>query len=234
MTNSNLTRRFGALNMCTISLIAAFALSSSLASPASASVAIYTSASAFAAATSIQHTAGFEGLPYGVSHAPFAQDGIKFTALGIDFYVTSPGQALTQNPNTFPTSALSADGDENFRMELASGASFGAIGLDYATNRFGPPIVRLYSDLGAFMGAFTVPIAPDSVGFFGLISTTPIGYATSIVDRGFIEDTAIDNVRIGPVLAMGGVPEPATWAMMVMGFGAVGLGLRRRRGSLTA
>jgi len=29
-----------------------------------------------------------------------------------------------------------------------------------------------------------------------------------------------------------GVPEPATWAMMIIGFGAVGFSLRRRRNSL--
>lgn len=31
-----------------------------------------------------------------------------------------------------------------------------------------------------------------------------------------------------PVLSVAGVPEPSTWAMMIVGFGAVGLGLRRR------
>ncbi|HEV2044556.1 MAG TPA: PEPxxWA-CTERM sorting domain-containing protein, partial [Sphingomicrobium sp.] len=27
------------------------------------------------------------------------------------------------------------------------------------------------------------------------------------------------------------VPEPATWAMMLVGFGAIGIGMRRRRRS---
>lgn len=36
------------------------------------------------------------------------------------------------------------------------------------------------------------------------------------------------GVTFGPA-ATGGVPEPATWAMMLMGFGAIGAGLRRRR-----
>jgi len=31
-----------------------------------------------------------------------------------------------------------------------------------------------------------------------------------------------------------GVPEPATWALMILGFGAAGSGLRRRRGRLAA
>ncbi|HWJ59374.1 MAG TPA: PEPxxWA-CTERM sorting domain-containing protein [Sphingomicrobium sp.] len=30
------------------------------------------------------------------------------------------------------------------------------------------------------------------------------------------------------------VPEPATWAMMLIGFGAMGWSIRRRRGSLAA
>jgi len=38
----------------------------------------------------------------------------------------------------------------------------------------------------------------------------------------------LDNVSLtGPQAA--GVPEPATWAMMIMGFGAIG-GIMRRRG----
>lgn len=38
----------------------------------------------------------------------------------------------------------------------------------------------------------------------------------------------LDNVSIAPV-AGGGVPEPASWAMMLAGFGAMGLAMRRRR-----
>jgi hypothetical protein len=33
----------------------------------------------------------------------------------------------------------------------------------------------------------------------------------------------------GAILETGGVPEPATWAMMLLGFGAVGVGMRRNR-----
>jgi hypothetical protein len=34
--------------------------------------------------------------------------------------------------------------------------------------------------------------------------------------------------------AGGGVPEPATWAMMILGFGMIGAALRRRRVGNTA
>lgn len=37
-------------------------------------------------------------------------------------------------------------------------------------------------------------------------------------------DFAVDDLRFG-----GGVPEPATWAMMILGFGAAGAMIRRRR-----
>lgn len=36
---------------------------------------------------------------------------------------------------------------------------------------------------------------------------------------------ALDNISLNPAA----VPEPATWAMMLLGFGAIGFALRRRR-----
>lgn len=40
-------------------------------------------------------------------------------------------------------------------------------------------------------------------------------------------DVGLDNVSL--LSATGAVPEPATWAMMLMGFGLMGFGLRNRR-----
>ncbi|TCJ32191.1 PEP-CTERM sorting domain-containing protein [Parafrankia sp. BMG5.11] len=42
---------------------------------------------------------------------------------------------------------------------------------------------------------------------------------------GDVRQIRLDEVSAGP----GAVPEPATWAMMLFGFGAVGFGMRRRR-----
>jgi hypothetical protein len=198
---------------------------------ANAGVTVYTSASAFAAAVAIQHTATFESFPEARQSA-LTDDGINFTSAGaVDLYTTSAGEHLTQNTVTFPTRALSATGNEDFFIRLASGASFGAIGLDYATNRFGPPVLSLYGADNGLIGSFAIPQEPETLGFFGLISTTRIAYATSIVDRGIIEDTAIDNVRIGEG-AGAAVPEPASWALMIAGFGLAGAALRRRRTAL--
>ena len=42
----------------------------------------------------------------------------------------------------------------------------------------------------------------------------------------FLDAVSVNAVEVNPT---GAVPEPSTWAMMMMGFGAVGLGLRRRK-----
>jgi len=43
-------------------------------------------------------------------------------------------------------------------------------------------------------------------------------------------DSIIDNVLlVGPAGAVSGVPEPATWVMMLLGFGGIGLSMQRRR-----
>ncbi|WP_414902060.1 PEPxxWA-CTERM sorting domain-containing protein [Sphingomonas flavalba] len=50
-------------------------------------------------------------------------------------------------------------------------------------------------------------------------------------------DFAVDDVYLGTTSIVnpgpiGGVPEPATWAMMILGMGAVGGAMRRRKGNM--
>lgn len=55
------------------------------------------------------------------------------------------------------------------------------------------------------------------------------GFAlTNGTNNGFVSINAVSGASI-PVPAAAAVPEPATWAMMLAGFGMVGLGLRSRK-----
>ncbi|HEX2815778.1 MAG TPA: PEPxxWA-CTERM sorting domain-containing protein, partial [Phenylobacterium sp.] len=46
------------------------------------------------------------------------------------------------------------------------------------------------------------------------------------------KDFVVDRVYFAPTADVGGVPEPATWAMMLVGFGGLGACLRRRRAGM--
>ena len=74
--------------------------------------------------------------------------------------------------------------------------------------------------------------ATDSGSFgFTTYSTTAIATgASTILSFGFQQNPAffhLDNVSVSAV--NGAVPEPGTWAMMLVGFAGAGVALRRRR-----
>ncbi len=198
-------------------------------SSARAVVTPYTTQASFSAATTITNTATFELFNIGPRTSPLTDDDILLTKLAIDLYIVGAGGALTLNSVSFPTQSLSANGDENFDFRLASGATFDSIGIDYATNSYAAPVLSLYTPGNVLIGSFTVPLGHDTLGFFGSRSSTPIGYARSIVTNGSIEDSAVDNVRIGVNPAVAAVPEPAIWGLLLTGFGAVGIAARRRQ-----
>jgi hypothetical protein len=63
--------------------------------------------------------------------------------------------------------------------------------------------------------------------------------AVNVGDNFALDQNSVDNIGgrgttvvsnfDGPVAGVGGVPEPATWALMLSGFGGLGVILRRRR-----
>ena len=195
---------------------------------AQATVTPYTSHAAFAAHSTTTNLATFESFLEQSYFAPITDDGIKFTALPgghaiHTLYVAGAGN-LENAGAQFSSSSLTASGDENFLIQLADGATFTSIGFEVATNSFGAPTLFAYDSNNVLLGSAGVTAGTNSLGYIGLTSTSAIAYATFIVDRGWIEDTGIDNVAIG----MGSVPEPASWALMVGGFAMVGSAYRRR------
>ena len=71
----------------------------------------------------------------------------------------------------------------------------------------------------------------DQNGFYGFISTDVFDSVLMTAGSGpGIETYTLDNLHIG---SGGVVPEPATWALMIAGFGMVGLAARRRQSAHT-
>jgi hypothetical protein len=44
-----------------------------------------------------------------------------------------------------------------------------------------------------------------------------------------VKDGVVSTGNVGATLIPGGIPEPATWALMIVGMGGVGAALRTRR-----
>jgi len=63
-------------------------------------------------------------------------------------------------------------------------------------------------------------------GFQGSGSTSIASFNINI-NPGSIQD--VRQIRLDETTGVGAVPEPATWALMLFGFGAIGMSMRRRR-----
>jgi hypothetical protein len=132
-------------------------------------------------------------------------------------------------------------------IETYSDGPFGAFGPGYVfhqvTAAFSIPGFFSFNDeltlagggaTAAFLGqavAETSLVEPNSGG-----STAFLGYFQIDENSIFGVNSAYGYLRPESYsvaeVPSGGVPEPATWALMILGFGAAGAGLRRRKPAL--
>jgi hypothetical protein len=107
-----------------------------------------------------------------------------------------------------------------------------------ATNAFGlpGPVTVSYSGpvlgltLGSYFGSQTIAYIFNGITNFITIpgdgKTTFLGLDTGNTSGVSVTFLAVKELDI--VSFQSAAPEPATWAMMILGFGMVGIGLRRR------
>ncbi len=70
--------------------------------------------------------------------------------------------------------------------------------------------------------------------FFGIQATGGDLISSIAFDTNGIGVADLRQVRIGGVAMAAAVPEPGTWGLMLLGFGAVGYSMRRRRRTATS
>ena len=161
---------------------------------------------------------------------------------------------LPGNPDGVPDAYFNVNGD----IESGPvSATFGRSGLGVGT--FTDDFVFQIDQMGLGSGSITTILAGiansatdldfDMVTFSNGTTTFPV----LVADLGFQETGGLENIPImsGAVNvlsvtytsrgqgsyggnlsfapAVSAIPEPSTWAMMIIGFGAVGVALRRRR-----
>jgi len=155
---------------------------------------------------------------------------------GTDFAVlfTSPdGELLDGSANGQATVSASDDLLNSLTFALTGGATFAS-----ATFNLNPvpgnatgeatSVTITYTDPSGLAGTFT--INTNGQNFFGISGTA--GELFTSVTVNFAGDTGISDLRqlrLGGVAAA--VPEPGTWGMMLLGFGAAGVAIRRRKRS---
>jgi PEP-CTERM motif len=132
--------------------------------------------------------------------------------------VSPAGNSLLSQPNNQGPLAMFLAGNVansiTYTAGSASGGSYTVFGYDVAGNLTGSTLVNA----GSGYNVFTVNGIGNFAGLLFGANDDPAGLRF----MNFSYDT----------VASGAVPEPATWAMMIFGFGIVGFAMRRRSSSV--
>ncbi|WP_339691666.1 PEPxxWA-CTERM sorting domain-containing protein [uncultured Parasphingorhabdus sp.] len=199
---------------------------------------IFNDRTSFDSATGVNTIIDFEGCPggTGLSNNQSVSSGsgpcsgvaagITFTPEnGGNFYIAAAGQSSN------PTIALGTDFPLGGVMSISLDNPTDVFGADFFQNFGGgsqsganAPFIFYLFNGATLLDTINFDVASGGGSFFGVTSTNSFDRVELGQTNGF---AVIDNVAFGSLT--GAVPEPATWAFMIFGFGAIGGALRRQR-----
>ena len=173
-----------------------------------------------------------------VAYAP-AASAADFFPPSAEFQVFGdPTTGLETVSGSITRVGLSGTGTDNFIFRIGpatgNGIGLGSGSIITSFSITGPTSLQFTSvTFNNGVSTFVVPITALGTGAAATLSNIPIfsgNFNTLSVNW-----TATGNASYGGNLTFvpGGIPEPMTWAMMILGFAAVGFAMRRRNQEVT-
>ena len=100
---------------------------------------------------------------------------------------------------------------------------------DYAAAGGNPAYSKLSFNAYDGTNSLTESVTADNAPLGGLAPIPPGALGNSTLNLSLFQGAVRASSVTSGTVAIGAVPEPASWALMIVGFGAVGMGLRRHR-----
>lgn len=160
-------------------------------------------------------TMTFVGIPDGsLFQATYVEDGITAISPGGRFFGFPNAGELHLDQETFA--------DNNIYDFTFAGGAFDLVSLDVSSAGIGA-----LGNLTAYDGADNIINATVfSAGTLGTVTFTGFTGITRLRLVDTVQHFSIDNLVLN---ASNAIPEPASWALMIGGFGLVGAAVRMRR-----
>ncbi|MFN3370196.1 MAG: PEPxxWA-CTERM sorting domain-containing protein [Sphingomonadaceae bacterium] len=175
---------------------------------------------------------GFEGLPGGVSEAvPYTEMGITVSYVG-RAALWSESQAAEGARSWYPngggfgyTRVTFGGAIDAVQFAAGSGWATGAPALQWQLLLGGELVAEgVIEGLPIFAGFRTYGF---SESWFDEMRVQALNGPRDFNPGGF-DGLVLDNIAVGGRMIAPGIPEPATWAMLIAGFGLIGAVARRR------
>lgn len=154
-----------------------------------------------------------------------ANMGSTFEVLGTGAFASATGLTGVQNGALSFSTTVGATINQTvsnfFTFADGLGGAFNFTPLSVTT--------RTFNVTPGVSSSISLLLLGNTVNSVRAFDPTPTSLTLSFNSTGASAFSTSSTLSIPPEGAIGAVPEPATWAMMVLGFGAVGYALRRRK-----